>query len=169
MCIICMFHSPSSRVRIPLFSSSSASPLPPPSLLLTLSRCLRCCSLRVVGAAQRGHGGLSRRDGQGLHGAGDPTAGPVRLQPGQDPRQRPVAAVQDVRLCRYLGGALNHSDGAARGSARRSGEPPASLCTARVRITQCTKMLSCSLSLQPPRCMWVTLRTMRSRSEGISS
>lgn len=95
--------------------SSSVSSPPPPSLLLLLPF-PRCCRrrLRVLRAAQRGHGGLSRRDEQGLHGAGDQTAEPVRLQPGQDLRQRPVAAVQVVRLCRYvsprggLGGARNN-------------------------------------------------------------
>lgn len=125
-----MFVFPSSSCHVLIFffclsvgpppspPSSSVSSLPPPSLLLlffTFPRCFRRRRrLRVLRAAQRGHGGLSRRDDQGLRGAGDQTAEPVRLQPGQDLRQRPVAAVEVVRLCRYsspsggLGGARNN-------------------------------------------------------------
>lgn len=115
---ILIFPSSSCRVfiftRRPLFQgtpslplsppSSSVSSLPPPSLLLLLlpfPRCYHRRRLCVLRAAQRGHGGLSRRYEQGLRGAGDQTAEPVRLQPGQDLRQRPVAAVEVVRLCRY--------------------------------------------------------------------
>lgn len=85
---------------------SSVSP-PPPSLppphppppRISPVRCC-CCSLRVLGAAHRSHGGLSQRDEEDLLGAGDQTAGPVRLQSSQDLRQRPVAAVEILRLCR---------------------------------------------------------------------
>lgn len=85
---------------------SSVSPPPPPpspSLLLTFPRCCSfcCCCLRVLGAVHRSHGGLSQRDEEDLLGAGDQTAGPVRLQSSQDLRQRSVAAVEILRLCRY--------------------------------------------------------------------
>lgn len=79
-----------------LLSSSSSSSIPPPHIFPV--RC--CCCLRVLRAAQRGHGGLSQRDEEDLFGAGDQTAGQVRLQPCQDLRQRPMAAVEILRLCR---------------------------------------------------------------------
>lgn len=89
-------------------SSSSSSILPPPYV----------SPVRPLRAPQRGHGGLSQRH-EDLLGAGDSTAGPVRLQPREDVRQRPVAAVEVVRMCRYrpdrsipaavLGGAPNNA------------------------------------------------------------
>lgn len=84
-----------------LLRLSSSSSIPPPHIFPV--RCCCCCRrllLHVLRAARRGHGGLSQRDEEDLLGAGDQTAGPVRLQPGQDLRQRPVAAVEIVRLRR---------------------------------------------------------------------
>lgn len=93
VCLQCKSQSPPPSVSPP-------PPPPSPSLLLTFPRCC-CCCLRVFGAVHRSHGGLSQRDEEDLLGAGDQTAGPVRLQSSQDLRQRSVAAVEILRLCRY--------------------------------------------------------------------
>lgn len=85
----------------PVFASQG----PPSSLLLLLLLHLillvTLLLLLLLLPPHRSHGGLSQRHEENLHCAGDQAAGQVRLRPGQDVRQRPVAAVQVVRLCRY--------------------------------------------------------------------